>query len=540
MRKKVLKIDSVGYWYRTNKERVCSMFREFAFYLFCLSILSLGQNPTQVRGANIQGVLLLSSERLRVNKSCCDWPRSYVPDSLLKRLQVNGYNYVVASGSVSEYDDLIHNDSVFYPTARHTFPNGQTKVWETYREAFIKAWKYRLLLIPSFTVSTQYGADWSVLSEIAMNHTRAKPCGNGNCGKETWCTPLADDTTKPNWKGFNAYFGELIARVREEYKMARGRHPYDTLSGYLYRDSMPGAPDFLPYILLSYDENWWIDTISGGGYRRYLLPGIHQLRSPSGAPIDSEYICQFKDKAMGMKCLYAYNIYKRAKTAIDSSFPGRTKVMVLAEMFDPEYYGGIPYHLFRDNTNETVKLAANVGRNSDVLDLPDTAGRLLKNSTVNYFPSTARKWIKDNIIMNVWYYNMRSWLDDSTSKSVYNAVTAMKYFTERGFNICSWSAIDVPNDSSAISVDALMRTKLLTRTARTFSNRYLGYFADWYPCNNEATNNCLVPNGIKCRCQDASTEKNLWVVKYWNCKKPRNQQPLEYSIIEYLPTVVSP
>ena len=488
----------------------------------------------------MQGILLLSPERLRINKSCCGWPKSYVPDSLLKRLQSNGYNYVVASGTVAEYDDLKLRESVFYPTAMHVFPDGQKKVWETFREAFVKAWKYKLMLIPSFTVSTQYGSDWACLPEIAMNHGSAKRCGNDNCGKDAWCTPLADDSTRPHWKGFDAYFGEIIARVREEYIMAHGMHPYDTLAEYRYHDSLSGAPDFLPYILLSYDENWWIDTISGGGYRRYLLPGMQQLRPSSGGAIDSEYICQFKDKAMGVKCLYAYNIYKRAKTAIDSSFPGKTKVMILAEMFDPEYYGGVPYHFFLNNDNETVKLAAREGRNMDVLDFPDTAGMLFKGRKVNYLPAAGRQWIKDNVIMNIWYYTMRSWLDDSTSRSVYNAATAMTYFVDRGFKICSWSAVDVPKDSSAISGDALMRAGLLTETACTLSNRYLGYFADWYPCNNEASNNCLVPNCIKCRCQNGSMEKNLWVVKYWNCKKPRNQQPLEYSIIEYLPTVVSP
>ncbi|MBN2188276.1 MAG: hypothetical protein JW699_02390 [Chitinispirillaceae bacterium] len=473
-------------------------------------------------------------------------------ETLLLRAKSRGYTHCVGwvpvkvSSSMAVYEASLRRiDTVyghfFYPHALDWFTK---KPLRFFREAFGKADSLGMVFIPSIAgVADGGGVAWSGLHP-ALDAGRAAPDLILNSyknpdewkGDTSYSTPFADDGPD----GFDAHFREYLQRIKREYD----EFYYDAACR---RDRV--HPKTLPYIYLSYDENY-------AGARDPVTGGMLPLRDSAGSPCffpppyesvlythkvlllgqgnphdrrfcDSVAAENGGDYADAVRKLYAYSLWKRAKQIHDVFGPS-TRMIICGMMFDPQFGGATPWQIYHENTdknstNRYEHVVLSPRGECGVLDLPG-------------LDNARKEFVRRRVILAPWYYSTDkfegadppplSCAGGAPFSRYYGHSLTYRYIKEKGFRFAPISTLEIPRGDScffASNFDALKNT-MLGVINPAFKGFAVGFIAITFPCVFE--DSCR----LRCRCGELAANG------YWHNTRNRYDpvQPKEYFTLEYM------
>jgi hypothetical protein len=530
-----------------------------------LALAALGCRPEKpIRAVAINGFMLSDTYKREGFHSVRDTQNMGV-ETLLLRAKSRGYTHCIGwvpvrvASSIAAYDASIKKtDTVyghfFYPDALDWLTK---KPLRFFCEAFRKADSLGMIFVPSVAgVADRGGVAWSGLHP-ALDSSRQAPEIILNSyknpdewkGDTSYSTPFADDGPD----GFDAHFREYLQRIKLEYD----EYYYDT--GCRQEKVHPKA---LPYIYLSYDENY-------AGARDPLTGRILPLRDSAGrpcyfpAPYES-VLYTYKvlllgqrnphdrrfcysvaaanggDYADAVRKLYAYSLWKRAKQIHDVFGPS-TRMIISGMMFDPQFGGATPWQTYHKNAdknspNEYVHVVLSPDGGHGVLDLPG-------------LDKARKKFVRRRVILAPWYYSTDKFegadpppphFDRHVSPAFsrnYDHSSTYRYYKSKGFRFMPISTLEVPQGDSCFftsNFDALRNT-LLGVMSPEFKGYAAGFIAVMFPCFFEDTMVCPRREDTcrscgRCRCG------RLFENGYWYNSKTRYDpgQPKEYLTLEYM------
>ena len=536
-----------------HKSLVCL----FAFLVFSAS----GQSFKTIQTISMpQNGLMLSDmykwEGYHVNDT-----QNLGVEKLLDRAWNQGYRYTIGTvpaafvSCIDTFNTTTHTmDTIcgipfFYPDALDFFAPHEPLRF--FREAFKKADSHGMIFIPSIKgIADNGGAEWSNLHprrdslrpapEIVLNSYRNPDDWKG---ETRYSTPFADDSTN----GFDAHFKEYLQRMKIEY------------DEFIAQDTPRVHPPALPYIYLSYDENYAIASNPSGssmmplydssGHPYYFPPPkdsfvythkvllLGQNNHYDSAFCDSVAATNGGDYADAIRRLYAHSIWKRANQ-INDVFGSATKMIISGMMFDPQFGGATPwqtYHLNSADPNgyDHVILSPNDGSGSDVLDLPG-------------LDNAQKDFVRQRVLLAPWAYSTDKPDPSPPYPGNYNTATfswyydhsvTYRYFQSKGFKFMPWSALEIPPGDScfyASNFDGLKNT-MQGIMKPEFDTSALGFIAVPFPCVHEK-DTTICPTHEE-TCQTCTRCRCGWLYEngYWyNSRTDLYNQPKEYLTMEYV------
>jgi hypothetical protein len=396
-------------------------------------------------------------------------PADFSHDGLLVRAKRAGYTHLYAQFSPKACTDSTYKSYI--------------------HDAFMKAEKYGLKLIPAFPVSSGHGKDnWD-------NY----PVKYMNSGGAHYCTPF---TNSQNF--ITNTFARALTGIKDAFTQAK-------------KDGTARKTPFLKnksieYIFMNFDECY--DAANPDPGRNFrTVPSFTTLCAFSN-PDDQDYITHGsanKNKDIAFRELYAKNIDALLREIQRNLFP-TTKMIIFSDMFDPEFCGVWKFHTFLDGKDGRpdvdVVFSPNDGSNSDVLDLPGLSAAQKAN-------------VKANVVCAPWCY-----YSDEAGNRPYNADTAFRYFTGKGFKMIFTSALICPKGGNTIMPTSYQMLNEYALKSKKSSYNVIGSFAAFWPCALDGDWNQGNCPGNDCRCG-----KNI-EANYWN--SGTSDHAVEFSIIELL------
>lgn len=530
----------------------------FVIFGFCAILLYGCRSYTSIRAVAINGFILSDSYKREGYTSIRDTQDLGI-ENLLLRARSCGYTHCLGLVPVQVAASIIAHDAAakttdtfygnfFYPDALDWFTKRPLRF---FREAFRKADSLGIIFIPSVAgVADGGGAAWSGLHP-ALDPARPAPEIVLNSYKEPVdckgvirsSTPYADDG--PN--GFDRHFKEYLQRIKLEY------------DEFTAQDSPRVHPSSLPYVYLSYDENYAVaqDPLTGG-----MLP----LKDSSGRPCyfpapfestlythkvlllgqDNPYDRRFCDSVCAIngndfpdavRRLYVFSIWKRARQ-IDEVFGPSTDLIITGMMFDPQFGGATPWQTYHKSAagtghNEYDHAVLSPGSGSGVLDLPG-------------LDKARQEFVRKRVILAPWCYTTDKFegLDppplfpgDPAFNRYYDHSLTYRYFKSKGFRFAPISTLEVPPGDSnfyASNFEALNNTMLGIKRPE-FDHFASGFIAVPFPCVFEDPEVCprredTCRTCTRCRC-GWLFENGFW---YNSMEQYDPRQPKEYYTLEFM------
>ncbi len=411
----------------------------------------------------------------RKNRTPPQLPPNWSVDGFLSRVKNAGYTHVVAVFKPKKEDGLF-----------------------LFKEAFEKAESFGLKLIPGFGMCSPHCKIWkeegfsqvnydNEIKNIKMNEIST----THDSETKSWIsTPFKDPK-------FQEYFKIILQQVKLEFDAAKSdannnRRPFKFNKN-------------IEYIHLSYDEAYNLDPkVIPDPEPDYRETAVFTLLAGYSNRNDQNYIqsriSKHNDSSLAFREMYASNIYDNIAT-IHSVFESHPKLIIFADMFDPQSHGKWKFKTYLPNVE--VQLCSENG--SGVLDLPGLS-------------PYERNIVKSNLILNPWCYINNFY----PQQPPYNADSTFRYFTDKGYNIIFLSSFHVAKGAKSPKNESISMLNEYSSKAKNTQYNVIGSSVDYFPCDHETIDE-------NCRCGQLKS------VKFWDTtSKGVYEQPVEYSIIENL------
>jgi hypothetical protein len=534
--------------------------------LICLSfiivfIVSGCRSVPSIRAVAINGFMLSDTYKREGYHSVRDTQDLGI-ENLLLRAKSRGYTQCLGlvpitvpasipawNASAKKVDTI--DGHFFYPDALDWYTKRPLRF---FRESFAKADSLGMIFIPSVAgVADAGGAAWSGLHP-ALDSVRQAPAIVLNSykgpvdwkGETGYSTPFADD----GHDGFDRHFKEYLQRIKLEY------------DEFIKLGTPKVHPAALPYIFLSYDENYAVarDSLNGGmlplkdsSGKPCFFPGpygstlyTHKvLLLGQDNPFDQRFcdsVCAINgnDIADAIRRLYAYSLWKRARQ-INEVFGPSTRLIISGMMFDPQFGGATPWQTYhksadKNNSNEYDHVVLSPGDKSGVLDLPG-------------LDKTQKEFVRQRMILAPWCYSTDKFegIDPpppylgsrgaQVFSRYYDHTLTYRYFKSKGFGFAPMSTLGIPPGDSCFyssNLDAL-KNAMLGIMKPEFDGFAQGFIAVFFPCASEGTAQCP-PREDTCQTCQRCRCGRLFENRYWYNSKDRYDpgQPKEYFTLEYM------
>jgi hypothetical protein len=506
-----------------------------ALYFSAYSAVDATKYP--VRAFLVSDVLWLSDSYV------ANHPNAKPLDNLLRRAKAEGYNYVYANFEPKVLVTLTSGETfIYYRYARDK--NGNPVHY--FKEAFEKAAKYGMIIIPNIPVFT--GRDnwhgWDNLhpagtvtyspSNVSVN------CGNKpniqlNYVKDSdvnfnlvGCAPLADDyNASTDQENLVAHLHDFYNVIRDEFNLADFSQAYIT------------KPAALPYVSLEMDENrvpnlWWdatgkahgdlilalaLDNTRDQAYIKAKLPTCMSQRSGS---LD-------KGLRLTIAWMYGERIAKELKALRTSFNSTSVKLIIGGYSFDPQN-GGANTYVTSYCTNGTTGTSDDYFAKNYTPPKPDGSDR--RNTALFPFNASASSTlvrfrfcdpnasgddvvgqlmacgnglgvsnINNYVIFSPWFYDLTyttAYPDEKTYSYDWNKT--FNYFkgfnSGNGYSFISWATINSNTFQTSLpqigdgTIQAMKSNLIaLNNVSSTPKQFALGFLASWWPCYKDVVGN---------------------------------------------------
>jgi hypothetical protein len=308
----------------------------------------------------------------------------------------------------------------------------------TFRNAFLVAHNAGLRMIPEIQMASKWSLHWNNLitsyPNIQMNiHQNAQGIRYG-------CPALAQDASGVT-NGIDKAFNDLLIEIREGFNLAKQS------AGFTYS---------FEYIFLGHDEPVDENRILIGNTTNnvsFSTNDRNYLVNNGGLTSSSAY-----------QKLIVSHVYRRI-TTVKSVLGSSVRVLIMADMWDPEADGGTNLN----TNNGTIRLvdpfqAQSGNYNQGIATLPGLT-------------STAKSTFRSSVILSPWnYWYAWPFPGDPTNDGDYNTETTFSYFNYNGFNFISMCSIGVEDDISNIQESSVAMREYIS-TGKKIGLRWLGFIA---------------------------------------------------------------
>lgn len=350
-----------------------------------------------------------------------------VPPAFLDRVQKAGYNYVAVAFPMDTSD---WNDSI--GTVKGT--SLRTKL----TSAFIATDKHGLRLIPMYQIMHGSVTDWSWIN-TAIEKTWNVYTWTDKTEHWVYCPSFSPDPA--GIRLMDSTIKQLIQTTKAAFDSARLPYPLEYI--HIGHDELMATYD--PPRMLN------IATTSKAD-----IAFIRTFSKDTSRSLDSSEVQE------GIQTLIANEIDRRVAQIKEICGTG-TKVLLWADMFDPQYNGKAHWHCSPQLLTDTSKTIT-------------TAGTLSKIKS------------KAQLIFMPWCYNTDMFDNAGFPEYSYNAKIAFQYFKDNNCRFVWTYSVTGANKLSKTEMGAL-REYISASQLSTFKGFALGYCAatwvPWDPGNKE-------------------------------------------------------
>lgn len=365
-------------------------------------------------------------------------------DGYMVRVKKANYNYIQAEFKINKYDS----------------ESGITSKKTHFKNAFLRADKYGLRLIPLIQMGSKWSLSWSKINNdaIEMNIYQGK--------KRRWgCPSFAYDSL-----GIDKSFMTVLRIIKQAHRDAKLSYDLEFIhlghdepvdNGYLL---IGGVPDHLAGLKDQYSKK----------DRDYILDRINNHKD---------------DLSTAFQTLIINQLYRRINQ-VHKIFGNKTKVIIYGDLWDPQANGGLKKEVFITKDKEIC-----YDLKGDVVNCKSqqVKKRIVKPQRglfvtmcpgIGFLPglnNQEKEVFRKNIILQPWcYYDSWPHGGDPDGDGDYNTEKTFAYFTERGlmFNYVSVYKSKANNKKrTQIEYRAMKEYSI---TSKKFQNKCVGFtVAPW-------------------------------------------------------------
>ncbi|MGB7566406.1 MAG: hypothetical protein WBM07_00985 [Chitinivibrionales bacterium] len=297
--------------------------------------------------------------------------------------------------------------------------------------------QYGMRLIPLMTISSHYSSAWCLTFSNIKNFNTFTNYTYDSHGNITGSTPatmpsFADESDPVKFgDGKNAIYG--IDYYFVNTFLSNIRTGFNNAASSMNNCAKIGSSKFLEFIHLGHDECYYVNgspfLLIGYGER---ADNAGHLGSQTDKDTINTWILPTSSKGgkgfsatVAFRALMAQEIYRRQNQVRNLAGMPNTKVMIDADMWDPQYNGEITWSTWQGS----VTLAPNVaGHTNEIIDLPGLSASNIAD-------------VQNNVIFVPWMYGV-TWNFNGTLVN-YDANATFGYFMGKNFYTMFFASLDI-------------------------------------------------------------------------------------------------
>jgi hypothetical protein len=347
-----------------------------------------------------------------------------MPTGLLQRIRDNGYTHVIADLSLY---------------------GGTNALRTSAKNAFLGANAYGLKFIPQIQTGSKWSMHWTGIdATLPMNilsttDDNGRPISYG-CPSHA---SFAHSSGTYDMKMFNA-FNSVMTALKQGFDDAKA-------SGLPYPN--------MDYVSIGHDEPVHGDRLLIGN-------GNTQFSQPDRDFISRNLASFGNDTGKTYSALIANEVYTRI-TQIHSRFTNKPKVIISADMWDPQANGGNEKDTYQSGIR--IKLVPTNSVGQGIASLPGLNG-------------TEQGVVRGSLVLAPWnYYRVWPWNKDPDNTDAYDADKTLAYMAGSGFSLLYWGTVafgNDPLDNGGFIVTNAIRNNV--SASLSHQSKVLGYIAGYW------------------------------------------------------------